>query len=46
MHFRYSGWEGACYLFVILLIVAIVGVLIALPMWNKFKNNKLGEKVK
>ena len=33
----HAGWKGASYLFVALLIVAMVGALIALPMWNRFK---------
>lgn len=37
----HAGWKGACCLFVILLIVAIVGALIALPMWNRFKQGRI-----
>ena len=40
----YAGWKIAYILLVILLLIAELCLVFSLPMWSKFKNNKLIEK--
>lgn len=37
----YAGWSAVCWLYISLLLFVIVGTLIALPFWKRFKQGQI-----